>query len=51
LKPFARKKHQDASAWMQHAHNHLFDFGKTNEGFSYTIFPKKKLNVGNVLKL
>jgi hypothetical protein len=36
---------------MNAALNHLFNFRKTNKGFSYTIFPAKKINVQKVLKL
>jgi hypothetical protein len=50
LKPFALKKHQDASAWMQYSQLFIW-FRKSNKGFSYTIFPVKKINVGEVLKL
>jgi hypothetical protein len=35
---------------MQHSLNHLFNFRKSSKPFSYTIFPVKKINVGNVLK-
>jgi hypothetical protein len=35
---------------MQHSQL-LFDFRKSNKVFSYTIFPGKKINVGEVLKL
>jgi hypothetical protein len=32
-------------------HNFLIDSEKSNKGFSYTIFPVKKINVGKILKL
>jgi hypothetical protein len=51
LKSFGTHEPLDASAWMQHSLNHLFNFRKTNKGFPYTIFPLKKINVENVLKL
>jgi hypothetical protein len=50
LKPFALKKHQDASAWMQHSQLFIW-FRKSNKDFSYTIFPVNKINVGKILKL
>jgi hypothetical protein len=50
LKPFALRKLLDASAWMQHSRLFIW-FGKPNKGFFHTIFPVKKINVGEVLKL
>jgi hypothetical protein len=50
LKPFALKKHQDASAWMQHSQLFIW-FRKSNKDFSYAIFPVKKIIVGKILKL
>jgi hypothetical protein len=50
LKPFALKKHWEASAWVQHSQLFIW-FRKSNKDFSYTIFPVKKINVGKILKL
>jgi hypothetical protein len=47
LKPSALKKHQDASAECNHSRFFIW-FGKPNKDFSYTIFPVKKINVGQV---
>jgi hypothetical protein len=42
-------KHYDASAWMQHTTFYLIQ--KIKQGFPYTIFPVKKINVGNFFKI
>jgi hypothetical protein len=35
---------------MQHSQPFI-EFGKTNNAFSYTIFPVNKINVGKILEL
>jgi hypothetical protein len=51
LKPFALKKHQDASVWMQHSQLFIW-FRKSNKDFfSYTIFLVKKNKCEKILKL
>jgi hypothetical protein len=47
---FSLKKHQDASAWMQHSALFIW-FRKSNKDFSYTTFSCKKINVEKILKL
>jgi hypothetical protein len=51
LKSFCTHEPLDASAWMQHSLNHLFNFRKTNKDFPYTIFPVKKINVWKSFKI
>jgi hypothetical protein len=50
LKPFALKKHQDASAWMQHSQICIW-FRKSNKDFSYTIFPVNKIKCWKNFKI